>query len=141
MKFYRKNQRLPPLTCYLVGSLSLWQGLLHYFFKDLTSIVELTSEKHRTRLGLFPFIEFTAQIVKSLMLYYHASLIPYVRVLDVIREAAIAGICFNTHAIEELAELMDVNPVTVTRWWRIFRDKAGVLMMALTAYASNHFIH
>ncbi len=27
---------------------------------------------------------------------------------------------------------MDVDPVTVARWWRIFRDKAGALMMALT---------
>ena len=58
-------------------------------------------------------------------------IIPYARVLDVIREAAIVGICFNTHTIEELAELMDVDPTTIARWWRIFREKAGVMMMAL----------
>lgn len=58
-------------------------------------------------------------------------IIPYARVLDVIREAAIVGICFDKHTIEELAELMDVDTSTVTRWWRIFRNKAGVLMMAL----------
>lgn len=58
-------------------------------------------------------------------------IIPYARVLDVIREAAIVGICFNQHTIEELAELMDVDTTTVARWWRIFRNKAGVLMMAL----------
>jgi transcriptional regulator with XRE-family HTH domain len=52
-------------------------------------------------------------------------------VLDVVREAAIAGICFNKHTIEELAELMGVDPTTVARWWRIFRNKAGALMMAL----------
>jgi len=40
-------------------------------------------------------------------------IIPYARVLDVIREAAIVGICFNTHTIEELAELMNVDPTTV----------------------------
>jgi transposase-like protein len=58
-------------------------------------------------------------------------IIPYARVLDVVREAAIAGICFNTHTIEELAEIMGVDPTTVARWWRIFRNKAGTLMMAL----------
>lgn len=58
-------------------------------------------------------------------------IIPYSRVLDVIREAAIVGICFQTHTIEELAELMSVDPATVARWWRIFRNKAGALMMAL----------
>jgi transposase len=50
----------------------------------------------------------------------------------VVREAAIAGICLQTHTIEELAELMGVDPTTVARWWRIFRNKAGSLMMALT---------
>ena len=59
-------------------------------------------------------------------------IIPYARVLDVVREAAIAGICFNTHTIEELAELLGVDPTTVAQWWRIFRNKAGVLMMALS---------
>ncbi len=58
-------------------------------------------------------------------------IIPYARVLDVVREAAIAGICLQTHTIEELAELMGVDPTTVARWWRIFRNKAGVLLMAL----------
>lgn len=46
-------------------------------------------------------------------------IIPYARVLDVVREAAIVGICFNTHTIEELAELLGVDPTTVSRWWRI----------------------
>ena len=59
-------------------------------------------------------------------------IIPYARVLDVVREAAIAGICLQTHTIEELAELMGVDPTTVARWWKIFRNKAGSLMMALT---------
>jgi len=59
-------------------------------------------------------------------------IIPYARVLDVVREAAIVGICFNTQTIEELAELMNVDPTTIARWWRIFRAKAGVLMAALT---------
>lgn len=59
-------------------------------------------------------------------------IIPYSRFLAVVREAAIHGICFNTHTVEELAELLDVDPSTVARWWRIFRQKAGVLMIALT---------
>ena len=59
-------------------------------------------------------------------------IIPYARVLDVIREAAIIGISFNTQTIEELAELLDVDPTTVARWWRIFRTKSGVLMESLT---------
>lgn len=58
-------------------------------------------------------------------------IIPYARVMDVVIEAAIAGICFQTHTTEELAELMGVDPTTVARWWRIFRIKAGALMMAL----------
>lgn len=58
-------------------------------------------------------------------------IIPFARVLDVIREAAITGICFNQHTLEELAELMDVDTTTVARWWRLFRKKADVLMMAL----------
>jgi transcriptional regulator with XRE-family HTH domain len=58
-------------------------------------------------------------------------IIAYSRVLDVVREAAIAGICFEQHTIEELAELLDVDASTVARWWRIFRQKAGTLMMAL----------
>lgn len=58
-------------------------------------------------------------------------IIPYARVLDVVREAAIVGICFNEYTIEELAELLHVDPTSVARWWRIFRNKAGVLMMAL----------
>jgi transcriptional regulator with XRE-family HTH domain len=33
--------------------------------------------------------------------------------------------------MEELAELMDVDPTTIARWWKIFRHKAGILMMAL----------
>lgn len=58
-------------------------------------------------------------------------IIPYARVLDVIKEAAIAGICFEKHTIEEIAELMGVDPTTVARWWRIFRNKAGAMIMAL----------
>lgn len=34
--------------------------------------------------------------------------------------------------MEELAEFLDVDPATIIRWWMIFRQKAGVLMMALT---------
>lgn len=58
-------------------------------------------------------------------------IIPYARVLDVVREAAIVGISFDEYTIEELAELMNVDPTSVARWWRIFRHKAGVLMKAL----------
>lgn len=58
-------------------------------------------------------------------------IIPYSRVLAVVKEAAITGICFNTHTIEELAELMEVDPGTVARWWKIFRQKSGVLLSAL----------
>lgn len=58
-------------------------------------------------------------------------IIAYARVLDVVKESTIAGICFEQHTIEELAELMGVDTSTVARWWRIFRQKAGTLMMAL----------
>jgi transposase-like protein len=57
--------------------------------------------------------------------------------LDVIKEAAIAGICLNTHTIEELAEFLSVDPTTIARWWRIFRNKAGVLMTALAQILAN----
>jgi len=59
-------------------------------------------------------------------------IIPYSRVLDVVREAAIVGICFNTQTMEELAELMEVDTTTIARWWKIFRTKSSVLMSFLT---------
>lgn len=64
-------------------------------------------------------------------------IIPYAQHLDVVREAAIVAICFDTHTIEELAELLDVDPVTIARWWRIFRTKAGVMTMALAEKLAN----
>ena len=41
------------------------------------------------------------------------------------------GICFNTHTLETLAELLGVDVTTVARWWRSFRQKSGVMMEAL----------
>ena len=60
-------------------------------------------------------------------------IIPFARVLDVVREAAIMSICHNLHTIEELAEFLGVDPTTIARWWRIFRTKAGVMLQALSA--------
>ncbi len=59
-------------------------------------------------------------------------IIPFARVLDVVREAAIMGICHHLHTIEELAELLEVDPTTIARWWRIFRTKAGAMLEALS---------
>jgi len=58
-------------------------------------------------------------------------IIPYARVLALVLEAAIRGICFDTHTQEELAELLGVEPTTISCWWRMFRQKAGVMMAAL----------
>ena len=58
-------------------------------------------------------------------------IIPYSRVMTSVLEAAIRGICFDTHTQEELAELLGVDPTTVSRWWRSFRQKFGVMMEAL----------
>ncbi len=60
-------------------------------------------------------------------------IIPFARVLDVVREAAIMSICHNLHSIEELAEFLAVDPTTIGRWWHIFRSKAGVMLQALSA--------
>ncbi len=59
-------------------------------------------------------------------------IIPYTRVLAVVKEAAITGICFNTHTIEELSELLEADPTTIARWWKIYRQKSGVLLTALS---------
>ncbi len=58
-------------------------------------------------------------------------IIPFARVLDGVLAAAITGICFNTHTLETLAELLEVDVTTVARWWRSFRQKSGVMMEAL----------
>lgn len=69
-------------------------------------------------------------------------IIPYARVLDVVKEAAIAGICFDTHTIEELAELMQVDPTTIAQWWRTFRNKAGARYKNTRTYRSvSGYIH
>ena len=51
-------------------------------------------------------------------------IIPYARVFSLVVEAAIRGICFDTHTQEELAELLGVEPTTISCWWRMFRQKA-----------------
>ncbi len=59
-------------------------------------------------------------------------IIPFARVLDVVREAAITGICHNLYTMEELAEFLEVDPTTIARWWKIFRAKAGAMLEALS---------
>jgi transcriptional regulator with XRE-family HTH domain len=53
---------------------------------------------------------------------------PYSRVMAHIKEAAIRGICYETHTIEQLAELCGVEPATVMRWWKCFRAASGSLL-------------
>ncbi len=45
-----------------------------------------------------------------------------------VKEAAIRGICYETHTIEQLAELCGVEPATVMRWWKCFRAAGGSLL-------------
>lgn len=45
-----------------------------------------------------------------------------------IKEAAIRGICYETHTIEQLAELCGVEPATVMCWWKCFRAASGGLL-------------
>ncbi len=53
---------------------------------------------------------------------------PYSRVLAHIKEAAIRGICYETHTIEQLAEIYGLEPYTIKRWWRNFRAASdGIL--------------
>jgi transposase-like protein len=53
---------------------------------------------------------------------------PYSRVMAHIKEAAIRGICYETHTMEQLAELCGVEPATVMRWWKSFRAAGGSLL-------------
>ncbi len=59
-------------------------------------------------------------------------IIPYSRVMNEVRQAAIAGISYGSHTIEQLAELTGVEPTTIARWWKIFCQKSGAMMKALS---------
>ncbi len=52
---------------------------------------------------------------------------PYSRVLAVVKERAIRGLCFESETIEQLAELCDVEPSTIKKWWGNFRNATGEL--------------
>ncbi len=58
-------------------------------------------------------------------------IIPYSRVLAEVKEAAVAGLCFSKHTIEELAELLGIEPTTLARWWRVFKNKSNTLLKTL----------
>ncbi len=58
-------------------------------------------------------------------------IIPYSRVMSEIKEFAISGISLGSYTIEELAELANVEPTTISRWWRIFCAKLDVMTDAL----------
>ncbi len=44
-----------------------------------------------------------------------------------VKEKAIRGICYETHTIEQLAELCAVEPATIKRWWKCFNETADSL--------------
>ena len=45
-----------------------------------------------------------------------------------VKERAIRGICYETHTIEQLAELCAVEPATIKRWWECFDEATGALI-------------
>lgn len=47
---------------------------------------------------------------------------PYSRVLAAVKERAIRGLCFESETIEQLAELCEVEPATIKKWWENFRN-------------------
>jgi bacterioferritin-associated ferredoxin len=52
---------------------------------------------------------------------------PYSQVMAGIKEKAIRGICYETHTIEQLAELCAVEPATIKRWWECFNEASDNL--------------
>ena len=58
-------------------------------------------------------------------------IIPYSRVTDVVKESAITDIYRGHQTIEQLAELFSLDPTTIARWWKIFCDRAKVMLEAL----------
>jgi len=64
-------------------------------------------------------------------------IIPHARVMDVVREAAVKAISFETHTLEELAGYLDVEPRTIARWWSQFRAKHEWIMQALAAQLAH----
>ncbi len=57
---------------------------------------------------------------------------PYSRVMAHIKEAAIRGICYETHTIEQLAEICKVEPSTIKSWWKNFRSATDQLLKWLS---------
>jgi len=45
-----------------------------------------------------------------------------------VKEQAIRGICYETHTIEQLAELYAVEPTTIKRWWERFNEATDTLI-------------
>ncbi len=64
-------------------------------------------------------------------------IVPYARVLAIIKQAVISQIAVNIQTIEEIAELFEVDPTTIARWWMIFRNKSNSLLAALSKYLAS----
>ena len=46
---------------------------------------------------------------------------PYNQVLAHVKQAAMEGLCYETHTCEQLAEFCGVEPSTIWRWWKCFQ--------------------
>ena len=57
---------------------------------------------------------------------------PYSQVMAHTKELALRGICYETHTLEELAELCRVEPFTLHRWWQRFRIGATNMLAWLS---------
>jgi hypothetical protein len=54
---------------------------------------------------------------------------PYSWVMAHVKEAAIRGICYETHTIEQLAELCGAEPATVMRWGNVSGQPAAACLI------------
>ncbi len=60
-------------------------------------------------------------------------IIPYSRVLAIIQQIAIQDIAFKRQTIEAIAELFELDPSTILRWWITFRNKTNKMLEYLSS--------
>ncbi len=113
-------------------TIALWVGIC--------TICQTPYQRHTSYLRKTPYIlgPFTIQRVyckncRRTHALLPCFIIPYARVRDVVREVAIKSICDKSATIEELAELLDVDPRTIACWWQVFCKKSDGMLQALSA--------
>lgn len=64
-------------------------------------------------------------------------IIAYDRVKSYIKEMVSQQLCYDQATIEQLAEVFNVEPVTISRWWRQFKSQIDGLLAWLATELAN----